>query len=370
MAIFCQLFKFNLKVVYFILKLFPIKKNKIVFISRQSNNPSFDFLMLKNELLKINSNFEIVIITKKIEKGFKNYISYYFNLYKQMYHLSTSKVCIVDSYCIPVSILKHKKDLKIIQIWHAMGAIKKFGYQSLGKKDGRDLKLAKLMKMHENYDYVVSGSDVMIKYFSEAFNVDRDKFIVNGMPKMDYIFENKKVIKNKILNQYKFLKEKKNVLYAPTFRAKEENKFDDLVKNFDYKNFNLIVKLHPKCPKIDNDKILTCDDFSSLELLTIADYLITDYSAISIEAAVLNIPIILYLYDYDEYLHNNGLNIDLFEELSPYVYKDYKKVIEALENKYNKKIILKFKNKYCDSDVGNYTLKLADFINKRMIEDD
>ena len=117
MAIFCQLFKFNLRVVYFILKLFPIKKNKIVFISRQSNNPSFDFLMLKNELLKINSSFEIVIITKKIEKGFKNYISYYFNLYKQMYHLSTSKVCIVDSYCIPVSILKHKKELKIIQIY-------------------------------------------------------------------------------------------------------------------------------------------------------------------------------------------------------------------------------------------------------------
>ena len=71
MAIFCQLFKFNLRVVYFILKLFPIKKNKIVFISRQSNNPSFDFLMLKNELLKINSSFEIVIITKKIEKGLK-----------------------------------------------------------------------------------------------------------------------------------------------------------------------------------------------------------------------------------------------------------------------------------------------------------
>ena len=39
MVIFCQLFKFNLRVVYFILKLFPIKKNKIVFISRQSNNP-------------------------------------------------------------------------------------------------------------------------------------------------------------------------------------------------------------------------------------------------------------------------------------------------------------------------------------------
>lgn len=370
MVIFCQLFKLNLKIVYFVLKLFPIKKNKIVFISRQSNNPSFDFLMLKNELLKINSNFEIVIITKKIEKGFKNYISYYFNLYTQMYHLATSKACIVDSYCIPVSVLKHKKKLKIIQIWHAMAAIKKFGYQSVGKKDGRGLKLAKVMKMHENYDYVVSGSDVMIKYFSEAFNVSTDKFIVNGMPKMDYIFENKEIIKNKILGKYNFLSEKKNVIYAPTFRANEENKIAPLVDNFDYKNFNLIVKLHPKCPKIDNAKIITCDNFSSLELLTIADYLITDYSAISIEAAILDIPTILYLYDYDEYLYNNGLNIDLFEELKPYVYKDYNGVIEALKNKYNQNVITNFKDKYSDDDIGKYTSKLANFINKRMIEDD
>lgn len=370
MVIFCQLFKLNLKIIYFILKLLPLKKNKIVFISRQSNNPSFDFLMLKKELLKINKNFEIVIITKKIEKGIKNYISYYFNLYIQMYHLATSKVCIVDSYCIPISVLKHKKELKIIQIWHAMAAIKKFGYQSVGKKDGRGLKLAKVMKMHENYDYVVSGSSEMIKYFSEAFNVNSNKFIVNGSPKMDYIVKNKEKIKNKILNEYKFLNKKKNVLYAPTFRTNEENKIDSLVDNFDYKNFNLIVKLHPKCPKINNDKIVTCDNFSSLELLTIADYLITDYSAISVEAAILNIPTILYLYDYDEYLYNNGLNIDLFEELKPYVYKDYKGVIKALKNKYDQNVITRFKVKYSDSDIENYTSKLANFINKRMIEDD
>ena len=48
-----------------------------------------------------------------------------------MYYLATSKVCVLDGYCIPASILKHKKKLKIIQIWHASGAIKKFGYQIL-----------------------------------------------------------------------------------------------------------------------------------------------------------------------------------------------------------------------------------------------
>lgn len=369
MVFLCQLLKLNLKIVYSILKLLPTK-NKIVFISRQSNIPSFDFLMLKDELLKINEKFKIIFITKKIEKGLKNYILYYLNLYVQMYHLATSKVCIVDSYCIPVSVLKHKKNLKIIQMWHAMGAIKKFGYQSIGKKDGRNNKISKVMNMHENYDFVVSGSKEMIPYFSEAFNVSKDKFIVNGLPKMDYIYKNKYDIKNKILTKYEFLNKKKNVLYAPTFRKNEENIFDELINNFDYENFNLIVKLHPKSSKINNPKIITCDEFSSLELLTITDYLITDYSAISIEASILDIPIILYLYDYDDYSINNGLNIDLFKELKPYVYKDYKEVIESLKKDYDKKIVYQFKEKYTDKNIGNYTSNLANFINKRMIKND
>jgi ATP-dependent DNA ligase len=60
----------------------------------------------------------------------------------EMFHLATSKYCIIDSYVIPVSILKHRNKLVIIQIWHALGAIKKFGYASLGLKES-DLKLLK-----------------------------------------------------------------------------------------------------------------------------------------------------------------------------------------------------------------------------------
>ena len=138
MFILGVLFKINLKVVYFFLKFLPTKKNKVLFISRQSNKPSIDFLILEKELRKLK--FKTILITKKIEKGFVNYIKYYFNLYKQMYHLATSKVCIIDSYCIPVCILNHKKSLIVIQIWHAMAAIKQFGYQTLTKSDGRNEK--------------------------------------------------------------------------------------------------------------------------------------------------------------------------------------------------------------------------------------
>ena len=68
---------------------------------------------------------------------------------KQMYHIATSRVVILDSYCIVISILKHKKKLTIIQMWHAMGAFKKFGYSIIGKSEGTSKKIIDLMRMHK-----------------------------------------------------------------------------------------------------------------------------------------------------------------------------------------------------------------------------
>lgn len=362
------LFKINLKLVYFFIKLFPIKTNKIVFISRQANTPSIDFIILKNKLMQSNPNYEIIMLTKKIEKGFKNYINYYFHVYIQMYHLATSHICIIDSYCIPVCILKHKKKLSVIQIWHAMGAIKKFGYQTLDKADGRDDRLSKAMCMHRNYDYILSGSKEMIPYFSEAYHQKKEKFIVNGLPRIDYLIENRKRLNIKIKKDYPILKAKKTILYVPTFRNNEEIKINELINSINYKKFNLIVKVHPKSNvEFDNSQVLKCNKYTALQLLTVADYVITDYSAISIEAASLDIPIFLYLYDYEEYKKNNGLNIDLFKEFFPYAFKDSQELMKKLETKkYDISVVLQYKAKYLDSDFGKYTEKLVKFISQRM----
>lgn len=364
--LFAYLFKFNLKIVYFFLKLLPTKKNKILFLSRQSNNPSIDFILLNRELKK--RNFKTVIICKKIENGFLNYLKYYFCLYRQMYHLATSKVCIIDSYCIPICILKHKKTLKVIQIWHAMAAIKQFGYQTLTKKDGRGEKIAKVMQMHNNYDFILSGSLAMIEPFSKAFNAPLEKFIVNGLPRIDYLINNQKILKNKIRDTYPSLKKKKNILYVPTFRKGRNIELNQLIKKIDYKKYNLIIKVHPSTKiSLNDEKVLKCSKYSSLELLTIADYVITDYSAISLEAASLNIPIFLYLYDYDEYKKDNGLNIDLFKEFGKYADKNIDNIIKIInKEKYDLKVVYKFKEKYLDQDYGNYTNKLLKFIIKQM----
>ncbi len=63
------------------------------------------------------------------------------------------------------------------------------------------------------------------------------------------------------------------------------------------------------------------------------DYLITDYSAIALpEVAALNKPTYYWIYDYEEYLSNNGLNIDIKKELGSYAFEDINIIADKISN--------------------------------------
>ena len=368
MVILITLFKWHLRFIYFFIKLFTKQNNKqILFLSRQSATPSLDYRMLKDDFNKRYPEYKVIILNKLLFK--KNFISYYFHIYKQMYYLSTSKVCLIDTYIIPVSILKHKKGLTIIQLCHGVGNIKKFGYQTLNNESGKGEKLSKLMQMHEGYDYL-STSKLTSSFYSEAFNIDISKTINLGTPKIDYIL-NISSKKESILAKYPHLKDKKVILYVSTFRTYEDDYLAKFVKYVPLDKYNVIMHIHPVAyihhPDIDkyitDKRIYRCKDIPTVELLSVADIVITDYSSFVFESAILQIPTYLYVPDYDKYTKMNGLNVDIFKELPGYVFKDAKKLFNKIEdNNYDKKIINNFKNKYIEYSKGDSTKKIVDFM--------
>ena len=44
--------------------------------------------------------------------------------------------------------------------------------------------------MHKNYDYIISGSEAMTKYFMQAYGYPKNKFLNYGLPRMDYLLNN------------------------------------------------------------------------------------------------------------------------------------------------------------------------------------
>lgn len=325
---------------------------------------SIDFKLLVSKLQEM-SDVEIVVLTKKIGKGIMGKFKYALHIFKQMYHIATSKVVVIDTYIIPVSVLKHKKSLKIIQIWHALGAIKKFGYQVLGMKEGSSKTVANAMRMHANYDYVTCASSVTAKFFSEAFNTDYSKIKVCGMPRVDYILSMGR--NEEILLQNSNYAGKKTILYIPTFRKKETVYIQDLVDKIDSKKYNLIIKLHPLDNTKMDEKYIAKGNFSTYDLMKFADYIITDYSATAIEASLLNKPLFLYVYDWDKYNEIRGLNVKLLEELKTATSKNIQDILDIIENNsYDYKSLEVFKNKYIETSNINNTESVLNLIKENL----
>lgn len=364
------IFKAIIKFIYFFLKLIPINRKKIVFISRQTNEINVDFRMIKEEIEKRDSTIKMVFLCKRFEKGLMNGIKYGFTLLKQMYHLATSRMAIIDSYCIPVCILKHKKELKILQIWHSIGKIKKSGYQTLDTPSGRTSKMAKLMCMHKNYNAIIAGGIAFNKFYKEGFNVSEDVLLNYGLPRIDYLIKTTQEKESKVYIKYPELVNKKIVYYAPTFRTYEVDGPKKLIDIYNPDDFALILTCHPNQKlDVDENKIyrLNLKEFTVADILKVCDYIITDYSSIALEAAVLKKRTLYYLYDYEQYMKNNGLNLNPKESMPTCAFEKPEDIINIIKNdNYDDEALQKYIKNYLPKELGKSTKLIVDYIMNTM----
>lgn len=361
---------FLLNCIYSIFKLLPTNSNKVLFLSRQSNKPSIDFRMIVSQLEE-DRDVKIIMMTKRIEKRIKDVLFKNVPLFlRQMYHLATSKVCIVDGYNITVSVLKHKKSLIIFQIWHSLGAVKKFGYLAL--KTPYQQMIAKELKMHKNYSYIIAPSMEIKKYFKQCFGYKEDHFLLGTLPRIEYLKTHHRVNKEKIYRKYPQFRNKKIVLYAPTFRTQGTDRTQEIIDAFQNSKYLFILKVHPNTKtkyRISNC-VYDCREFSTLQLLSVADYVITDYSGISLEAASLKKPVYIYGYDFEDYQKDPGMNYDLKKEFGKYFFKDAHALYECIAHeKYDKQVVIDYFNKYV-VQTQDVTQKLVDLIIEKGLEDE
>lgn len=314
------------RVLYAGLKLVFPRRAKVVFLSRQSDTPSRDFRMLAEELASVRPDVEIVVRSRFLRGEGRGALTYAGELLAQMRHLADASVCVVDGYAIPVSILKHRRELRVIQTWHALGAIKKFGWQAVGTPGGRNPKIARAMRMHANYDVVLCGGPGSIGAFAEAFAVEVDKVRPLGLPRVDFLLAHADdSIEESGSAQLRRLAERNPrlsepgrtvVLYAPTFRSGRSTDLGPVIEAFAGEEWTLVVKPHDfEQTSLLAEHVVSAAGIDMARLLPLCDVLITDYSAVAFEALVLDKPVYFYVYDIDDYRETHGLNIDPLVEL-------------------------------------------------------
>lgn len=319
-----------LQAIAYLFKFFPFRR-RIVFMSRQNSKLSLDFRLLIDELEIERPQIEIITCLTNPETSKKNLPQFIVGTIKQLYYVQTSSIIIIDGYIPAVSIPKKRAKTTVVQMWHALGAIKKFGLQCLDTPAGRTSSAAKNAHMHENYDYIIAGGPGAITAYSNAFGYPENIIKPFGLPRIDYLLDpasdsprHKKAASlarcNPFLNNGKI-----NILYAPTLRKGPgyENWLTEslyhLTEHYGVEyndSFNLIIAGHPLDLGFDKEllrqypQVHFIPGTPTIDLLEFADIVVSDYSAIIFEAGLLDKQIDYYLPDYEHYTYSPGLNID------------------------------------------------------------
>ena len=288
----------------------------------------------------------------------------------------TSKVIVTDDYVKYLRYFPLRPEQRVVQLWHACGAFKKFGQR------GTNIPVPTDIATHAQYNLVsVSGENVRSIY-ADAFDVNYQKVQALGTPRTDDYFNKKLISKKKrqIYLKHPKLLFKSVIVYAPTFRDTDGNRnefhpeidFDRLSKSL-LPNQVLLICPHPimDAPILPHEyrNILEVKDFSTNDYMLISDMLITDYSSVIFEYALLGKPIAFFCYDllrYDRdfYLkYPDDLPGDVFktqEELTAYLRNPEKHV---LTDKYTT-----FVKKYMSACDGHSCERIAQLINSYMEE--
>lgn len=339
--------------------MFKIKENQVAFVSLESNCLESDLKLIYDQLSKDNSFILKTVLINYNKKSLLNNFLYLLNCLKQIYVINTSKVVLITDNNYVISNFK-RSGVKVIQVWHATGAIKKFG------------NAIKRQYPIKNYDYVIANSDYWKEPYAKAFNVHFENVIITGMPRVDHLCDTNYRLhtRDMLLTKYPQLKDKKVILYAPTFRGNiyqgmKPVDFDiSKLLNQLSDEYVLVYKLHPLLNNaiISNDKrVINLNNENIHDLFTISDMLISDFSSIIFDYAFFNKPMYFFVPDLDEYLSTLGCFVDYRTMMPGAICLNEEQLANAIidNQEYDIKSFLQQFFKYQD---GKNTNRVVEFI--------
>lgn len=309
------------KLLLFVMQIFPIKRNRILFISYSGKSISGNPLYIYKGLLKHNNNFDYIwgarnhkMNSSVINKNTK--IIPFFSM-KMIYYFATSRIIISNDYLYDFFIKRNHQIM--IQTWHGGGAYKKIGDS---KKKSYIMHNKNIEKSFDMYDYFISSC----KMFTNCIIQDGLNYNGNilkiGLPRNDLFFLKESNF-NGLRLEFNLHEDWLVVLYAPTFRSNNMVNVYDIdfrkIKTILEKKYSkkvvFLVRLHHKVKEkisyIQNlPYIIDVSYYPDVQkIIVVSDILITDYSSIMWDFSITHKPCFLYASDLDTYTKNPGFYI-------------------------------------------------------------
>lgn len=230
---------------------------------------------------------------------------------------------------------KNKKTI-YINTWHG----------SAFKKIGTDISEKSFKFKTSKCNIMYAQNELDVEVYSKAFEIPKENFALVGLPRNDELFDVSEEEIKRIREELKIPKEKKVILYAPTFREYDRDKDGCILAppiNLDKwkeklsSNYIILFRAHYEINKVlriqDDGFIYNVSNYNNFnELMKISDILITDYSSLIYDYSILKRPIYSYAYDYEEYLEKRGFYIDVNNDLPNGICKTEDELLKKITN--------------------------------------
>jgi CDP-ribitol ribitolphosphotransferase len=302
---------------YWLTKRLPIQSKKVVFATYRSDRLVDNFRAVYDELERRDLGYEYVFLLKRFPQSLVGQIQYVFHMMRATYELATARYFIIDAYYYPVYVSSLRKGTEVIQLWHACGAFKKFGYSVLDKSYSPDDDYLKMVQIHRNYSKVYVSGEACVAPYADAFGMTQERIYPLGVPRTDQLLNTVRQarVREKLYDRYPEWRKKRIILLAPTFRGNGQTTahYD---QELDFEKFRrelgpdtvLLLRMHPFVlnppivPDAYSDQIINMTDYPDInDLMQVADILITDYSSVIFEFALLQKPMIFLVNDLQSY---------------------------------------------------------------------
>lgn len=347
-----KLIKYIYKLIY---KYIPIDNIMILFVAYHGKgylcNPKYlHKYLINNDKFK---NYKFIWAAKNpksVKINNAKIVKYNGILY--FYYLARSKYWIINCK-MPNYILKKENQI-YVQTWHGT-PLKRLAHDiEIGENATfyrTKVSKEQMTKSYDNdvkkYNYFISPNKFSTEKFKTSFRVSEYKIIETGYPRNDFLTNITSEKTNELKKKYNIPINKKVILYAPTWR---DNSFDDRGYIFELKvNFEIwkeylgneyivIFKPHYLIKNIynnaDNDFVYTISENEDInELYVISDILITDYSSVFFDYAILKRPIYFYMYDLKEYRDKlRGFYLDINKDLPGEIITDELELLKKIAN--------------------------------------
>lgn len=233
---------------------------------------------------------------------------------------------------------------EIIQLWHAEGAYKKFGFS----RRGEDIKIS---PGHRKYTKAIVSAEAIRGCYAEGYGITEDKVIATGIPRTDVFYDEewKREVRAEFLRSHPEIGDRKIIFLAPTYRGTKVPEADydmsrvpvERLRERYGDEYVLVTKMHPAAynnmllsgRRLGDDSGFWIDVSGVRDvndILPAADILITDYSSIIFDWLLLDRPVIYYVYDRDEYAGDRGMYFPFGEYVYGAVCMDEDELIEAV----------------------------------------